>query len=46
MGLGGHDNWVRDEFLANVELQIRESRKTPKLGQSPQQQVPNSILIS
>ena len=20
MGLGGHDNWVRDEFLANVEL--------------------------
>ena len=20
MGLGGHDNWVGDEFLANVEL--------------------------
>ena len=20
MGLGGHDNWGREEFLANVEL--------------------------
>ena len=28
MGLGGHDNWVRDEFLANVELQIRESKNS------------------
>ena len=43
MGLGGNDKWVRDEFLANVELEIRESKKTPKFRQSPQQQVPNSI---
>ena len=28
MGLGGHDKWVRDEFLANVELQIRESKNS------------------
>ena len=45
MGLGGHDNWVRDEFLANMEVKSGNPSKTPK---SPQHinKYPNSNLIS
>ena len=30
MGLGEHGNWVREEFLANVEVKSGNLSKTPK----------------
>ena len=30
MGLGGHDNWGREDYLANVELKSGNLSETPK----------------